>query len=123
MKHMIVRYQTKPEATAENQRLIENVFTELRAAAPDGIRLELVNRSRRSGRQAVTTYFGNYDGLADWRLVPGLVDRRPAVLVLDPTAAPAYFVLLEWIGDQLSGIRDFRYARYVTDGAELIVMR
>jgi len=38
MKHMIVRYQTKPEATAENQRLIENVFTELRAAAPDGIR-------------------------------------------------------------------------------------
>jgi RNA polymerase sigma-70 factor, ECF subfamily len=98
-------------------------FDAIRDMLADEIRLELVNRSRRSGRQAVATYFGNYDGLADWRLVPGLVDRRPAVLVLDPTAAPAYFVLLEWVGDQLSGIRDFRYARYVTDGAELIVMR
>ena len=27
---------------------------------------------------------------------------------------PAYFVLLQWAGDRLTNIRDFRYARYVT---------
>ncbi|MDB5411333.1 MAG: hypothetical protein JWL84_6245 [Rhodospirillales bacterium] len=37
MKHTIVRYRTRPEAAAENQRLIEDVFRELHAASPDGI--------------------------------------------------------------------------------------
>jgi len=58
--------------------------------------------------------------------VPGFVDRRPAVLARDPAAAsgtPAYFVLLEWQADGIARIRDFRHARYATDGAELIVGR
>jgi hypothetical protein len=43
MKHTIVRYQTKPEATAENRRLIEGVFEALHAAAPDGIRYAVLS--------------------------------------------------------------------------------
>ena len=38
MKRMLVRYRTKPEATEENQRLIEAVFAELRTAAPADVR-------------------------------------------------------------------------------------
>jgi RNA polymerase sigma-70 factor, ECF subfamily len=34
---------------------------------------------------------------------------------------PAYFVPLEWGGERVKRIRDFRYARYATDGAELSV--
>jgi hypothetical protein len=34
----VIRYQTKPEATQHNTELIENVFRELEAAAPDGVR-------------------------------------------------------------------------------------
>jgi hypothetical protein len=38
MKQSIIRYRTKPELADENQRLIENVFEELRTKSPEGIR-------------------------------------------------------------------------------------
>ena len=37
MKRMLVRYKAKPEAADLNQRLIEAVFRELHAKAPDGV--------------------------------------------------------------------------------------
>jgi RNA polymerase sigma-70 factor (ECF subfamily) len=40
----------------------------------------------------------------------------------DPSGAPIYFVLLDWAGGQLVSIRDFRYARYATEGAELLAL-
>ncbi|MFJ2828598.1 hypothetical protein ACIPC1_13645 [Streptomyces sp. NPDC087263] len=38
MSTAVIRYETKPEAADENQRLIENVFAELAATAPSGLR-------------------------------------------------------------------------------------
>ena len=38
MKRILVRYKTVPERAAENERLIEAVFQELRAKAPAGVR-------------------------------------------------------------------------------------
>lgn len=38
MKRMIVRYKTRPEKAAENERLIQNVFLELGARSPAGLR-------------------------------------------------------------------------------------
>lgn len=38
MSSAVIRYQTKPEAADENQRLIEKVFAELATAAPPGLR-------------------------------------------------------------------------------------
>ncbi|MEV1249269.1 hypothetical protein ACIBO2_57755 [Nonomuraea sp. NPDC050022] len=38
MSSAVIRYQTKPESAEANQRLIENVFAELAAAAPAGLR-------------------------------------------------------------------------------------
>ena len=99
-------------------------FDAIRDMLADEVRLELVSRLRRSGRGEVASYFHNYDRLADWHLIAGLVDGRPAVLVRDPgsaSAAPAYFVLLEWADDKIINIRDFRHARYATDGAELFI--
>jgi RNA polymerase sigma-70 factor, ECF subfamily len=86
----------------------------------------VVNRTRLNGRGEAGRYFGNYGQSRDWQLVPGMVERRPAVLVHDPDdpdGAPLYFILLDWTGDRLLKVRDFRYARYVTDGAELIDFR
>jgi RNA polymerase sigma-70 factor (ECF subfamily) len=100
-------------------------FHAVRDMLADEVRLELVNRSGKSGKAAVATYFGNYERLAGWRLVPGFVDRRPAVHVLDPadpSGIPRYFILLEWSGDRLASIRDFRYAPYVMVDAELIAL-
>jgi hypothetical protein len=38
MKCTVVRYRMKPETTLENERLIEQVFQELRAKSPEGVR-------------------------------------------------------------------------------------
>jgi len=99
-------------------------FDAIRDMLADEVRLELVNKTRMKGRSEVGRYFHNYADVDDWHFVPGLVDRRPALLVRDPrdpSGAPAYFVVLRWAGDKLMGIRDFRHARYVIEGAEVVV--
>jgi RNA polymerase sigma-70 factor (ECF subfamily) len=96
-------------------------FDAIRAMIADDVRLELVNKTRMRGKVGVSRYFGNYSAAGDWRLVPGLVEGRPAVLVFDPNASdapPRYFMLLGWDGDKVATIRDFRYATYVVEGAE-----
>ena len=96
-------------------------FDAIRAMIADDVRLELVNKTRLSGKTEVSRYFGNYSGVADWHLVPGLVEGRPAILVFDPEqpgTVPKYFMLLQWSGGKVAAIRDFRHAPYVIDGAE-----
>ena len=99
-------------------------FDAVRNMLADEVRLELVNRTRMNGKGEVGRYFHNYSDVDDWRFVPGFVDRRLALLVFnprDPSAAPAYFVLLEWAGDKLTNIRDFRHALYAIEGAEVVL--
>jgi hypothetical protein len=38
MKRTLILYETKSESTRDNERLIEAVFRELHAKAPDGVR-------------------------------------------------------------------------------------
>jgi RNA polymerase sigma-70 factor, ECF subfamily len=99
-------------------------FDAIREMMTEEVRLELVNRTRMNGKREVGRYFHNYSNVDDWRFVPGLVDRRPALLVRDPrdpSAPPVYFVLLEWAGNKLTNIRDFRHALYAIEGAEVVV--
>jgi RNA polymerase sigma-70 factor (ECF subfamily) len=101
-------------------------FDAVREMLADEIRLEVVNRFRLSGRGEVSKYFTNYAKVSDWHLIPGFIDRRPGILVrdlADPNGPPTYFILLSWDGDGLVGIRDFRYARYAIEGAELVALR
>jgi RNA polymerase sigma-70 factor, ECF subfamily len=100
-------------------------FDAVRNMLADDVRLDLVAKLRMGGRSEVSNYFGNYSRIAGWRLVPGLVEGRPAALVFDPgdsSGRPMYFVLLEWGSNGLVNIRDFRYARYAIEGAELLVL-
>ena len=116
-------------AEADRQRLAAYVerfnardFDALRAQLADDVKVEVVNRTRLSGRGEVGRYFGNYSQMDDWHLVPGLVEGRPAVVVLDPAqpaGPPLYFMLIDLRDGRLLTVRDFRYARYVVDGAEL----
>ena len=99
-------------------------FDAIRDMIADDVRLDLVNKTRMSGKAEVSGYFGNYAKVHDWHLVPGLVEGRPAILVFDPGARssrPKYFMLLQWSADKVATIRDFRHASYVTDGAEYLV--
>jgi RNA polymerase sigma-70 factor (ECF subfamily) len=97
-------------------------FNALRDMLADEVRLDLVARTGLQGRKAVGTYFHNYAHTNDWRFALGLVDGRPAALACDPddrSARPLYFVLLGWVDGRLLTIRDFRYARYAVEGAEI----
>jgi RNA polymerase sigma-70 factor, ECF subfamily len=99
-------------------------FDAIRTMISDDVRLELVNKTRLSGKAEVSRYFGNYSKVTDWHLVPGLVEGRPAILVFDPSApgaGPKSFMLLQWSADKVADIRDFRHAPYVIDGAEYLI--
>ena len=99
-------------------------FDAIRAMIADDVRLDLVNKTRMNGKAEVSRYFGNYSKVADWHLVPGLVEGQPAILVFDPNepgSGPKYFILLQWSADKVADIRDFRHAPYVIDGAEYLI--
>ena len=107
------------------ERFNANDFEAIRSMLADEVKLDLVNKTRWAGKAQVATYFSNYSRIADWRLVPGLVEGRLAILVhdLDETKhEPAYFVFLEWENGRVAAIRDFRYARYAAQGAELSIL-
>jgi RNA polymerase sigma-70 factor (ECF subfamily) len=98
-------------------------FDAVRDMLAEEVRLDLVNKTKLSGRSEVSRYFTNYSKIRDWHLVAGFVDRHPALLVRDPndpSAGPAYFVLLGWADDRIMTIRDFYYARYAMADAEVI---
>jgi RNA polymerase sigma-70 factor, ECF subfamily len=108
--------------TAYVERFNARDFEAIRNMLADEVRLDLIARAQRSGRGEVGSYFTNYGAVTDWHLVPGLVDGHPAALVRDPHDAsgrPSYFILLRWRDDRLLTIRDFRFARYATEGAAL----
>ena len=94
-------------------------FDALRDLLAEDVKLDLVNRLRLAGRKDVSVYFSRYSGTTDWKLTPGLAEGHPALLISNP-ADPAdtvdYVILLEWTNGQIRGIRDFRFAKYITDG-------
>ena len=94
-------------------------FDALRNLLAEDVKLDLVNRLRLAGRKDVSVYFGRYGESFDWKFRPGLAEGRPALLVSNPADASEtveYVVLLDWLNGRIRGIRDFRYAKYVTDG-------
>jgi RNA polymerase sigma-70 factor (ECF subfamily) len=67
-------------------------------------------------------FFGIYSREAPVRLVPAWLGEREVVAVFEDTEAakPSYLMWLEWRGDQIAFIRDYKYLRYVIDEAELV---
>jgi RNA polymerase sigma-70 factor (ECF subfamily) len=107
------------------ERFNSHDFDAIRAMLAEDVRLEVVNRVRFDGKKDVAPYFTAYAVRTHWRFIAGFVDRRPAMLVYDaddPDQRLKYFVLLAWAAEQVVSIRDFVFARYILDGAELKVM-
>jgi RNA polymerase sigma-70 factor (ECF subfamily) len=93
-------------------------FDGVRALLGEEVRLDLVGRIQLRGKADVSSYVGRYVGLDDWRFTPGVVEGRPAIIVVDPRDAarpPLYAVLLQIEGGRIVHIRDFRYARYAAE--------
>ena len=93
-------------------------FDALRDLLSADVRLELVARAERSGKDDVGNYFSNYSNVFDWRLELGSIEGRDVILAfIDGASTPSYFVLIEWDEDRIVKIKDFRYARYVMQSA------
>jgi len=117
----------------ERERLVAYVdrfnardFDAIRAMLADDVRVDLVNRLQLRGRVEVGEYFHRYALGNDWRFVPGFVDGRAAILVFDPDddgGRPWYFVLVDFAGAAIAGIRDFRFAPHVVEEAEVVSIR
>lgn len=102
-------------------------FEAVREMLTEETRLDLVNKAKLHGAtQIYNNYFYNYQKLHDWHFKLGIVENHPAILVFDPntesTMRPTYFLLLTIEDNQISAIRDYRYARHVTDDAEIITI-
>jgi RNA polymerase sigma-70 factor, ECF subfamily len=100
-------------------------FDAVRDLLADDVKLDLVNRLQMKGRQEVGEYFHRYSLSHDWVCVAGFVDSRPGILMFDSNdleGLPTYFILLDWMNDGVATIRDFRFARYAMEGAELLLL-
>ena len=97
-------------------------FDAIRVMLAEDVRLDLVARLKVRGKSDVANYFHRYAENAHWHASPGLVEGRPALLMRDandPARAIRYFVVLDWDSDRLVAIRDFLFARYALEGAEI----
>jgi RNA polymerase sigma factor (sigma-70 family) len=116
----------KPVAIDHDERAkLEQYVTMFNARNWDGVRaligeeckLDLVAKAARRGKE-VRQYYDQYAKL-DARLAVATVEGRPALVVyLDGEAAPRYFLTIEWDGDRVAFIRDFRYVGYITESLD-----
>jgi RNA polymerase sigma-70 factor (ECF subfamily) len=132
LRELACESEKAPEPTlaeSDRSRLVKYVecfnardFDAVRLMLADDVHLDLVNRLRAKGRDKVGEYLHRYALAEQWRFEAGLVDGRPAMLVFDrhdQTQWPAYFVTLDFAKEAVIGIRDFLFARYALDGADL----
>ncbi|MDB5708679.1 MAG: hypothetical protein JWL96_749 [Sphingomonas bacterium] len=113
---------------AQLQRYIDRFnardFDAIRTMLADDVRFDLVTRLQ-GGRSALETYFGRYTELAAWHLSLGRVDGHLAVIVTDPSlpsATPINVIDIAWADGRIARLRDFFHARYVLDGADIVLL-
>jgi RNA polymerase sigma-70 factor (ECF subfamily) len=89
----------------------------------DDVRLAQSTYPLRAGAADVGMFFGIYSRSAPVPLAAAWLDGREVIAVYEDAAAvkPSYLMWLEWTGDRISFIRDYKYVRYVIDDAELVL--
>jgi RNA polymerase sigma-70 factor, ECF subfamily len=123
--HPLLDGPTRARLEIYVERFAAHDFGAVRAMLADDVRLDLVNRVQLRGRTEVGEYFHRYAAAGGWRFVSGIVEGRPAILAVDaaePEGPPAFFILLEWADGAIVSIRDFLFARYVMDGADVLTI-
>jgi RNA polymerase sigma factor (sigma-70 family) len=98
-------------------------FDSIRAMLADDVKLDLVNRLKLEGREAINPYFTRYAEETKWRFALGAIEGRPAMLVFDangPMERPAHFVLIDWSESRIIKIRDFLFVPYVLEAMDWV---
>jgi hypothetical protein len=87
----------------------------VRAMLVEDVKLDVVSRLKHSGRREVDLYFTNYSRWVGWRMIPGWVDGREALVVVcePPADERTYFVEIGMAKDGVAKIRDFYHIPYI----------
>ncbi|WP_076859831.1 sigma-70 family RNA polymerase sigma factor [Bradyrhizobium mercantei] len=93
----------------------------LRAMLADDVKLNQSAHPVRIGRNDVGMFFSIYGKMDRMRLAPAWLEGREVIAVFESgiETKPSYFMWLEWRGDEITFIRDYRYVRYIMADAEL----
>ena len=89
----------------------------------DDVKLHQSTYPLRVGAADVGMFFTIYSKFEGVRLAPAWVEGREVIAVFEngADAKSSYFMWLEWRDDRISFIHDYRYARYIVTGAELML--
>jgi RNA polymerase sigma factor (sigma-70 family) len=93
----------------------------LRALLADDVKLNQSTHPVRVGSADVGMFFSIYAKIDGVWLTPAWLEGREVIAVFEDRTnpKPSYIMWLEWRGDQITFIRDYRYVRYVTAEAVL----
>jgi RNA polymerase sigma factor (sigma-70 family) len=95
----------------------------LRAMLADDVRLNQSTHPVRVGSADVGMFFSIYAKIDSIWLAPAWLEGREVIAVFESRLAtkPSYFMWLEWRGNEITFIRDYKYVRYVMADAELTI--
>jgi RNA polymerase sigma-70 factor (ECF subfamily) len=94
----------------------------LRDLLADDVRLNQATHAPRAGAADVGRFFGFYETFVPVRLEPAWLEGREVLAAFEVgSVEPDYFMWLEWRGEEIVFIHDYRHARYVGEGAELVL--
>jgi RNA polymerase sigma-70 factor (ECF subfamily) len=95
----------------------------LRALLADDVKLNQSTHPIRVGSADVGMFFSIYARVDGVWLVPAWLEGREVIAVFEDRAdpRPSYIMWLDWRDGKITFIRDYRYVRYVTADAELVL--
>jgi len=110
----------RPSAEILNFAALFNArdWTALRHLLAEDVRLRQARRAEVSGSSEVGRFFTYYAQYPQVWVAPARLEGREILLVCsEPSSVPDYFMLLEWRDQEITLIRDHRYATYMMEGA------
>jgi RNA polymerase sigma factor (sigma-70 family) len=93
----------------------------LRALLADDVKLNQSTHPVRVGSADVGMFFSIYAKIDGVWLAPAWLEDREVIAVFESRSdtKPSYFMWLEWRGNEITFIHDYKYVRYVIADAEL----
>lgn len=125
----VAPWRDRPETSARERARLElhvalfnaRDWSGLRDLLAEECRLDLVSRSDCTGKGQIGPYLANYAADSP-RLALGRVEGRMVIGVHRATSTstdrPDYILSLDWRGDRVSVIRDYRYVPYIMEEVE-----
>lgn len=116
----LARQQSPLQLDEPERRLLEQYvahfnardFEALRAQLLQEVSLELVDFTRFEGARDVGQYFTRYAAFSDWSLSLIQIEGAPVIQASIRGEAPrAYLIHIQWQGEKIARIRDYRHAR------------